>query len=43
MYNDMDMHERDYVDMYADVYDYVYVYKVKGEDTAESLIMYSDL
>lgn len=41
MYNDMCMHERDYVDMYEDDYDYVY--KMKGEDTSESLIMYSDL
>lgn len=43
MYNDMYMHEHDYVDMCADVYERVYVYKVKGEDTSESLIMYSDL
>lgn len=39
MYNDMYMHEHDYVNMCTDVY----VYKVKGEDTSESLIMYSDL
>ncbi len=37
MYDDMyvHMHECDYVN--------VYVYKMKGEDTSESLIMYSDL
>lgn len=34
-----------YDDMYAHMHecDYVYVYKMKGEDTSESLIMYSDL
>lgn len=37
------MHECDCVNVYADVHDYVYVYKTKGEDTSESLIMYSDL
>ena len=41
MYNDMYMHEHDYVNVYADAHDYVY--KTKGEDTSESLIMYSDL
>lgn len=43
MYDDMYMHEYDYVNMYVDVYDYVYAYKTKGEDTSESLIMYSDI